>query len=166
MSIDLTPLERRLVAALDARAAQVTIDDLRTPAPLTGSMPARRWLMTVVGMAAALVAVACFVALAQTPDRQGKTRPLAPRVPPSDVVTGAPAASPLPSHTAAPRISRGAGPPAAVLSSQDAGAPGRPTSVRPGVHPSKLVPPASATSPTESPQDPVLEPSASVSATP
>ena len=124
MSPRLTPIERRLVAALDARAAQVTSADLRAPTPPTGSTPPTRWLVTIVGIAAALVAVACFVVLAQTPSKPGTTRPLAPGIPASAAVTGPPAApTPIPSQTAAPAVSA------------------RSTSTTPGARPTEVNPP-------------------------
>ena len=167
MSIGLTPIERRLVAALDARAAQVTLADLRAPAPPTGTTPARRWLVAVVGMAAALVAVACFAVLAQTPDRSGTTRPLAPRVPRvslSAAVTGPPAASPVPADMI-PQISRNTNSPATAKAAPNPVSAHRSTAL-PGAPASKVDPPVATSSPTESPQTPVPESLTQVASTP
>ena len=134
MSPSLTPIERRLVAALDASAAQVTSADLRAPAPPAGPIPARRWLAAVVGMAAVLVAVACFAVLFQAPDSSAPTRPLAPGGRPKASAAQSPAAlTPQPSHPPTPMRSDGSRPAA------------RSTSTLPGAVPSALVPSRSET---------------------
>jgi hypothetical protein len=162
MNSTLSPVERLLVAALDARAAQVTSDDLRPAAPPGGVRLPRHWFLATAGMAAAVLAVVCIALLGQfRDDPSPKIRPLAPparatqAAPTQTPRPGAPSASPQPvtSGPARAETTANAEPPAATPESRTLD----------GRRAATTAPTDPSVRPSRSPQsDPTLSPSSRV----
>ncbi|MFI5955108.1 hypothetical protein [Cryptosporangium sp. NPDC051539] len=156
----ITDTERRLSAALSARAESITAADLRPPAPPTRGhrSPASktRWLFTGMALAAAFAAVAVLVLVTQV--RESPIRP-------SHQPSGRPAASPTPaaSEPARPSPSETRGP--AVPQSPADATPAPPSASRAGRSPSEAAPgvDASPVAPVPTTRDPTSAPAATPS---
>ncbi|EXG80169.1 hypothetical protein [Cryptosporangium arvum] len=145
-----TELEHRLTTALRARAEQVTAADLRPPAPpAAGRRAPNRWILATVTMAAALLAIAVFVVIAQV-----REEPIRPSHQPPP--TSAPSTGSTPGTTPAkPETGPSDGPLETTPSEPATEVPG--ATKFPNAEPTpsdRPLPPETSRGPASSPQDP------------
>lgn len=152
------PVERRLRAALDARAAGITVRELRPadpPGPHVRRFPTlrlRRLGLPLAGLAAAAAAAVGYLVLA--PD-SAPVRPAPPAAPPE---IGSPTPTPTPAPTLTPKPSTTPGPRSVPDPDPSASPSAAPTPTGAPLPPSKSAPPSSAR--------PVNSPSAPASVSP